>query len=82
MSEPTFERVRAIASELLQVSERRLAAEASLKDFENWDSILHLNLIIAIEQEFEAQFEPAEMEEMSSIQEIVTLLNKKLGSSD
>jgi acyl carrier protein len=46
-----------------------------------WDSIRHLNLVVALEQEFGIQFEPDEIEQMLSVELIVDLLNEKRGKN-
>ncbi|HVF56892.1 MAG TPA: acyl carrier protein [Pyrinomonadaceae bacterium] len=80
MNQTTFERVRAIVADVLEVSEARIDAASSAETIEAWDSLQHLNLILAIEQEFDAQFEPEEMERMSSVGRIVELLDARRGN--
>lgn len=36
-------------------------------EFEKWDSLQHLNLILAIEKNYKVQFEPEEIAQMTSI---------------
>lgn len=43
-----------------------------------WDSMNHLNLIIALESEFEVSFEPEEMAVMKSYEIISAVLKEKL----
>ena len=77
MSQTIFERVRAVASDVLDVPAERITARASTDSIESWDSLQHLNLILALEQEFDVQFEPEEMERMTSVGRIVELLEAK-----
>jgi acyl carrier protein len=44
---------------------------ASQQSIEKWDSLGHLNLIVALEEEFDVSFEPEEMITMTSLQLIV-----------
>ncbi|HEV2705892.1 MAG TPA: acyl carrier protein [Pyrinomonadaceae bacterium] len=76
----TFERVRAVAADVLGVPPERVDERSAPADFENWDSILQLNLVLALEQEFDVQFEPEEMERMTNVGQIAALLDEKLGS--
>lgn len=78
MRETTYERVRAIASDVLQVPAERLTPRSSMETIESWDSLQHLNLILALEQEFDVQFEPEEMERAGSIEQMVALLETKI----
>ncbi len=77
MSSTIFERVRTVAADVLDVPPARLDARASTETVESWDSLQHLNLVLALEQEFGVQFEPEEMERMTSVGRIVELLEAR-----
>jgi acyl carrier protein len=79
MSDQILERVRGIASDVLQVAPGSLSAESSPQTVESWDSVQHLNLVLALEEQFGVQFEPDEMDAMKSIGAIAGLLTKKNG---
>ena len=49
----------------------------SQKDFAAWDSLQHLNLMVALEEAFGVEFEPDEIVEISSIQDILSVLKNK-----
>jgi len=78
MSSQLFERVRGIAADVLQVPATQITLESSTESVETWDSVHHLNLVLALEQEFDLQFEPEEMDQMHSISHIVNVLENKL----
>ncbi len=78
MSSQLFERVRGIAADVLQVPAPQLTMESSTENVESWDSVHHLNLVLALEQEFDLQFEPEEMDQMHSISHIINVLENKL----
>ena len=42
-------------------------ADASQTTCEKWDSLQHLNIIVALEEEFDLSFEPEEIAEMKSV---------------
>ena len=77
MNQTIFERVRTIVADVLEVSEARITPASSAETLETWDSLQQLNLILALEQEFDLQFEPEEMERMDSVARIVELLDGK-----
>jgi acyl carrier protein len=77
---PTFERVQCIAADLFQVPAGSIAANSSPESIPTWDSVQQLNLILAVEQEFEVQFEPEELDHIRSIGDIVEQLQAKLAS--
>ena len=78
MTSPLFDRVRATASDVLQVPADQLTPESSPESIEAWDSIHHLNLILAFEQEFGVQFEPEEIDQMNNFGRILDVLENKL----
>ena len=45
---------------------------------EKWDSLHHLNLIVALEDEFDIEFEPEEIAEMKSFSAIKKTIESKL----
>jgi acyl carrier protein len=78
MSAPLFERVRSIAADVLEVPATKISADSSPETIETWDSVHHLNLVLALEQEFNLQFEPEEIDQMKDIQHILEILGSKV----
>lgn len=74
----TFDRIREIAADVLQVPPGRITLQSSTKDIESWDSVHHLNLILALEQAFETQFEPDEIDQMISMDRVLSVLENKI----
>lgn len=81
MTSPVFERVRGIAADVLKLPGNQITAQSSPETIEGWDSVQHLNLVLALEQEFNVQFEPEEIDQMSSIERILTVLQSKLSQN-
>lgn len=81
MTTATFERVRGIAVDVLKVSAGQISQHSSPETLPTWDSVQHLNLVLALEQEFAVQFEPQETDEMLSIGQIVSALERKLAKA-
>lgn len=78
MSAPLFDRVRAIAADVLEVPASKISVESSPETIDTWDSVHHLNLVLALEQEFNLQFEPEEIDQMKDIQHILEILGSKV----
>ncbi len=76
----TLEQVQAIASDIFGVPVGKITAESSPETIETWDSMQHLNLVLAIEEKFGLQLSPEEIEEMKSVGAVATLVGKKLQS--
>jgi acyl carrier protein len=73
-----FEQVRSIASDLLGIPAGQISAASSPENIETWDSVQHLNFVLAIEEKFGLQLSPEEMEQMKNIGDIVKLVEGKL----
>ena len=74
-----------MAADVFQVPESNLGLASSPDTIESWDSLHHLSFVLALEQEFGAQFSPEEIEQLLSIELTAALLQEKLkdgGSSN
>ena len=78
MPAPPFERVRAVVASVLELLEEQLEPASSPDSIETWDSIQHLNMVLALEQEFGVQFTPEEIEQMLSLELMALLVQEKL----
>jgi acyl carrier protein len=67
-------RVYSIVAELFNVRIDTLTRESSPKTIESWDSTGHLDLVLALEQEFGVQFSPDQMDQMVNLNTIVGML--------
>jgi acyl carrier protein len=81
LSGTAFEQVRGIASDVFGVPAGKLSPSSSPETIENWDSMQHLNLVLAIEEKFGIQLDPEEIEQMKTIGAVAALVDKKLQST-
>jgi acyl carrier protein len=72
----TFEQVRNVASDIFGIPADRISAESSPETIENWDSMQHLNLVLAIEEKFGVQLDPEDIEKMKDIGAVAALVEK------
>ena len=77
----TFDEVRRIASDIFGISASLVTRESSPDSIDRWDSVQHLNLVLAIEEAFGLQLTPDEMEQMHSIGGIAELIEAKRNST-
>lgn len=63
--------------------DRDLIIELSTKadDIEDWDSLNHINLIVAIEKDFKVKFSIEELQSLKDVGDTVALIKEKLGQS-
>lgn len=78
MNGATFERVQEVAADVFNVPKDCIAGQSSPQNIDGWDSVQHLNLVLALEQRFAVQFPPEEIVQMKSIGDIVGLVEKRL----
>ncbi len=78
MTSSVLEQVRSIASDLFGIPADQLNAASSPETIESWDSIQHLNLVLALEEKFNLQLSPEEIEQMKHIGDIAKLVEGKL----
>jgi len=71
------DKVFKILSQIMEVPVDHLNEDSSPDTVEKWDSLKHMNLILALEEEFEIQFKDEEIVEMLSVGLIVLTLNEK-----
>jgi acyl carrier protein len=72
----TLQQVQSIASDIFGVPAGKITAESSPETIENWDSMQHLNLVLAIEEKFGVQLEPEDIERMKNIGAVAALVEK------
>jgi acyl carrier protein len=80
MTEPLQAEVCRIVADLFELDPGPITPATSPETIEAWDSLQHLNLVIALEQAFEVAFTPEEIEEMVSVAAIVRIVATRLGA--
>ena len=74
LSASTFDEVRSIASDIMGVPAARLNAASSPDTVENWDSVQHLNLVLALEEKFSLQLSPEEIDQMKTLGDTAAMI--------
>ena len=69
-------RFRDVIEAVLAVDSSRITDDDSPRSIPQWDSVKHLELLMAIEAEFDVQFSPDEMAQLNSI----GLIRQRLGA--
>ena len=78
MTEPLLDRIRRVAADVLETSADKITLDSSPETIDTWDSVHHLNLVLALEQEFDLQFEPEEIDQMKDVRHILEILGSKV----
>ena len=60
-----------------EVLKTEVKMNTSQKNCVKWDSLMHIHLVLALEDTFEVSFEPAEIAQMTDILAIEQIIKKK-----
>lgn len=72
--EDVFIKLNEIFQEVFDDEEIEVTETTTSDDIEDWDSLEHINLIAAIEQEFDIKFTMAQVVEMKNVGEMVDII--------
>lgn len=72
------DRIKSVMADILNLDPARIGSDTSMDAVESWDSLAHINLITALEEEFDVTFDVAEIESMLSFKDIQAKVNAKL----
>lgn len=72
--ESVVERVCRIVATIFNVPAEEVNAQSSPETIENWDSMGQLMLVLELEQEFNTQFDPEQVEQMHDVAGIVKIV--------
>lgn len=76
--ENTEDKFFTIVSSLLNLPRDQLSRESSRETIEQWDSLKHMYLVMALEEEFGIEFDDAEVYELSSAGALLDSTHGKL----
>ena len=55
-----------------------LQRETNSDDIDEWDSLTHMNLVVALELRFKIKFALGELQKLRNVGEMLDLINRKL----
>lgn len=66
-----------IFRDVFQDDELSIAEDMTAADIEDWDSVMHINLILSVEEHFGVRFKSSEVARLQSIGELHNLIVEK-----
>ena len=75
MGNKVEDRIRDVMSAVFEISADQIDDYSSMDSIESWDSLRHMNLVTALEEEFDCEFYDSETVELLNFKLILTILN-------
>ena len=72
------DRVKNIISAVLEVPGEDINGNSSPDTIKSWDSLKHMNLVVALEEEFKIEFTEDEIPELMSYNLIKSMITEKI----
>ncbi len=76
--EEVFERLNKVFQDIFDDDSIVVNEETTSADIEDWDSLEHINLVVAIEQEFNMKFNMNEVTTMKNVGEMVSIILSRI----
>lgn len=73
-----FAKVQAIFRDVFDDENLALTRETNAEDIEDWDSLMQIRLVVAMEKEFQIKFDIMEVQSLQNVGEMMDLIEKKL----
>jgi acyl carrier protein len=74
------EQIKQVMADILDLIPDSIDESTTRENIITWDSLAQINLLVALEQEFNVSFKPEEIESMLSFSEILEILDQKVGA--
>jgi len=70
-------KLQQVLADVFNVPIKRISENTTAKDLESWDSLKYLQLIVALEQAYNVQFETDEVQEIKGVSDVIALLQAR-----
>ena len=70
------DRVRAVLARVLKSDPAAIADNASQMELSEWDSVRHMNVVLALENDFGIEFTDAELQKLTSLPLLVAAIQE------
>ena len=77
MSETTLTQVGEIMVDIFDLDDLEVTPDTTAADVEEWDSLSHIRLMVAIERHFGIKFSNAEIEALQNVGDLVKAIDSK-----
>lgn len=70
--------IQPIFRDVLDVPDLQLSRQSNASNVEGWDSLAHVNLVMAIEKRYKIKIALGELHDLKNVGEMADLIQKKL----
>ncbi|KWT91546.1 acyl carrier protein [Candidatus Magnetominusculus xianensis] len=77
-----LEKLQPIFREIFDDESIIITKQTTANDIEDWDSLTHINLIVAIEKHFNIKFALGELQSLQNVGEMLALIEEKVKKNE
>ena len=78
MNNRLLDEIREIMALILEVDSGQINEQTSQENTDAWDSLAHLNLVLALEEKYGIELLPEEMEQLVTMSDVTGMVQRKL----
>ena len=76
--EEIFENLNEVFRDVFDDEDITVTDNTTANDIEDWDSLEHINLVVAVEKKFGMKFSMGEVTSMKNVGEMVDIISKRI----
>ena len=76
--EAIYEKLNEVFQDIFDDETITVCDETTADDIEDWDSLEHINLVVAVEKKFGIKFNMGEVNEFKNVGEMVDIIEKRI----
>jgi acyl carrier protein len=80
-SQAIYKQLTEIFQDLFDDDTIVLTSKTTARDISGWDSMMHVNVVLAVEMRFKVKFKTSEVESLHNVGHLADQIETKLGSS-
>jgi acyl carrier protein len=77
MESDRLERLRDIFRDVFNDEDLVISLETSARDIDDWDSVMHVSLVVSVEKAFGVRFSSSEVAELQNVGDLADLIELK-----
>ena len=81
MENNVYNRVTAVFRDIFDLPDLEISTSDTAHSIKGWDSLTHVRLIVALEEEFELGFEPEKIMELRSVGELIEAVTEEMSQA-